>query len=211
MGYSVILRHKIMKKFSRLLGTVFVAVAFLLFSKSDLIAATLTLTSVGGTEVGVLITVATDDTTPTLIGTASPEATVDITIDDLTVAVLADDAGGWSYTPSTALTVETHSLELASNLESLQYILIINGDGSESTTSTTTTTTTTTTNSGIGGATESSGTTLPVSGGVENTFLMVVGGLFLMGLGLATQQLVPAINESEDTYLEQDLTEEVEV
>jgi hypothetical protein len=190
-----------MNKIGRLLGIFVATAAFLLVTKSSIFAATLQLTSAGGTSVGVLITINTTDTTPTLVGTASPEATVDITIDDLTVAVLADANGDWSYTPITALSADSHGLALASNLETLNYILQISGDSS--TTTTTTSSSTTTTTGGIGGATESSSATLPVSGGVESTFIMVVGGIFLMGLGLVTQQMVPAVQESEELFLEE--------
>jgi hypothetical protein len=192
-----------MKKISRLLGIFFVTTAFLVVAKSSLFAATLQLISAGGTDIGVLITVNTTDTTPTLIGKASPEATVDITIDDLTVAVLADASGDWSYTPITALSDDSHGLALASNLETLNYILIVDSGSSSTTTTTTTSSSSTTTTGGIGGATESSSATLPVSGGVESTFLMVVGGIFLMGLGLVTQQMVPAVQESEELFLEE--------
>jgi len=196
-----------MNKIGRLLG-IFVATAvFLLVAKSSIFAATLQLISAGGTSIGVLITVNTTDTTPTLIGTASPEATVDITIDDLTVAVLADANGDWSYTPITALSSGAHGLALASNLETLNYILQITSEDSSTTTTTTTSSSTTTTTGGIGGATESSSATLPVSGGVESTFLMVVGGIFLMGLGLVTQQMVPAVQESEELFLEETIEE----
>ncbi|NCN45386.1 MAG: hypothetical protein COU63_01530 [Candidatus Pacebacteria bacterium CG10_big_fil_rev_8_21_14_0_10_36_11] len=173
-----------------------IAILFLviLFSvKAVAMAATLQLISAGGTSVGALISISTTDTTPTLIGKASPDATIDITIDDLTVAVLADSAGDWSYTPITALTASAHPLKLASNLESLDYILLIN-----STTTTSTSSTTTTTTTGVGGATESSTATLPATGGVANTFLMVMAGMFLIGLGVVTQQVLPVSNLPEE-------------
>jgi hypothetical protein len=145
-----------------------------------------------------------------LVGVASPEATVDISLDDLTVAVLADVNGDWSYTPITALDDGAHTLALASNLETLNYVLVVDTGTSESTTTTTTTTTTITDFVGVGGATESSSTTttLPVSGGLTNTFLMLMGGLFLIGLGLVTQQFSPAINEIEETSFEQNITDQ---
>ncbi|MFZ5438148.1 MAG: Ig-like domain-containing protein [Patescibacteria group bacterium] len=190
-----------MNIFNRLLVVFLISVTLLFVAKGLVVAATLSVTSVGGTTVGSSVNVNTTDTTPTIIGVASPEATVDISIDDLTVAVLADASGNWSYTPLTALADGAHMLGVASNLETLNYVILVDSGTSESTSSTTTTTTTTT--YGIGGATESTQTTLPVAGGIENTFLMVVGGLFLMGLGLVSQQLLPAIQEPKEITVEE--------
>ncbi len=190
-----------MNIFNRLLVVFLISVTLLFVAKGLVVAATLSVTSVGGTTVGSSVNVNTTDTTPTIIGVASPEATVDISIDDLTVAVLADASGNWSYTPLTALADGAHMLGVASNLETLNYVILVDSGTSESTSSTTTTTTTTT--YGIGGATESTQTTLPVAGGIENTFLMVVGGLFLMGLGLVSQQLLPTIQEPKEITVEE--------
>lgn len=191
-----------MNIFNRLLVVFLVSITLLVVTKVLVVAATLSVTSVGGTTVGSSVNVNTTDTTPTIIGLASPEATVDISIDDLTVAVLADASGNWSYTPLTALADGAHMLGVASNLETLNYVILVDSGTSESTSSTTTTTTTTTTY-GVGGATESTQTTLPVAGGIENTFLMIVGGLFLMGLGLVSQQLLPAIQEPKEIAVEE--------
>jgi len=195
------------------LVSLLVAAVFFLFTGvlSVVMAATLKLNTVAGISVGTLMSVTTSDTTPTLVGAASPEATVDISIDDLTVAVLADASGNWSYTPLTALSNNAHTLTIASNLETLNYVLIVSSGTSTATTSTTTTTTTTTT-LGVGGATESSSTTLPVSGGLTNTFLLMIGGLFLIGLGLVTQQFSPAFNEVEEIELkpQDDLNQEID-
>lgn len=191
--------HKIIK-------IAMVSLAFLLMTNSYILAATLELISAGGTTVGALISISTTDSTPTLVGKASPDATVDITINDLTVAVLADTDGDWTYTPISGLTDAAHTLKIASNLETLDYILLVDSGTSDTTT---TTTTTTTTDVGTGGATESSSATLPVSGGVENTFLMIVGGLFLMGMGIVTQQVLPAelSEEIDETVLKEELSE----
>jgi len=196
-------------KFKQLLSIVFIIGVVFVTMASSVLAATLQLSTVSGVSVGQTVNINTTDTTPTLAGVASPEATVDISLDDLTVAVLADVNGDWSYTPITALDDGTHDLSLASNLETLNYVLVVDTGTSESTT-TTTTTTTITDFVGVGGATESSSTTttLPVSGGLTNTFLMMVGGLFLIGLGLVTQQFSPAINELEDASFDQDITDQ---
>jgi len=196
-----------MNKLRRLLAVFLTSLVLFLLTKAAVFAATLQVTSIGGTETGALVSVNTTDTTPTIVGVASPEASVDISIDDLTVAVLADANGDWSYTPITALDSGAHTLAVASNLELLNYIILVDSGDSTSTSSTTTTTTTTTTTLGVGGATESTDTTLPVSGGVENTFLMLVGGLFLMGLGLVSQQVLPIIHESEEMTLSEPIEE----
>ncbi len=196
-------------KFKQLLSIVFIAGLVFITMASSVVAATLQLSTVSGKAVGQTVNINTTDTTPTLVGVASPEATVDISLDDLTVAVLADINGDWTYTPITALDDGTHDLSLASNLETLNYVLVVDTGTSESTT-TTTTTTTVADFVGVGGATESSSTTttLPVSGGLTNTFLMMMGGLFLIGLGLVTQQFSPAINEIEETSFEPDPTDQ---
>lgn len=171
-----------MKKF---LSTVAILFAFLLFA-GRVMAATLTLTSIGGVVTGgTIASFETTKTSPTFVGTAAPDATVDIAIDDLTVAVTADPDGDWTYTPA-ALTEGEHEIEISSNLETLTFTLTI-GDGTQSSASS---------SAGVGGAATNSGQTtkggLPVSGSAETTMLLIAGGIFLLGSGVIAHQLLPS-------------------
>ncbi|HEX9817727.1 MAG TPA: hypothetical protein VGA89_02450 [Patescibacteria group bacterium] len=168
-----------MKKIAQIL----IAVVFaLIISVNVVLAASLAVTSIGGVAVtGTLTSFTTTKTSPTMIGTATNDATVDIKIDDLTVAVTADADGDWSYTP-TSLTVTSHAVEITSNLETVSFTLVI--DDGTTTTSTTSTTTT------KGGTSTTSGE-LPQAGSATNTFLIVTAGMFLIGTGIVAHQVLP--------------------
>ncbi|OGJ37616.1 MAG: hypothetical protein A2383_02925 [Candidatus Pacebacteria bacterium RIFOXYB1_FULL_39_46] len=171
----------------KLVQILIVFVFALIISVNAVSAASLAVTSIGGVATsGTLTSFTTTDTTPTIIGTASNDATIDITIDDLIVAATADSTGNWSYTPT--LEAGAHAVEIASNLETISFTLTVN-DGTTTTTSTSSTESSTTTTS-----TTSSG--LPTAGAVENTFLVIVLGMFLIGLGVVAHQILP-FSESE--------------
>lgn len=173
--------------YRKLLAGLAVFCLALLLSVNVALAATLNLNSIGGvsTGTGTLTTFTTTRTNPTFLGTAAPDATVDIKIDDLTVAVTADTAGAWSYTP-TALTEGAHSVEISSNLESLSFTLTVDADGTSGTSTSSATTTK------GGDSTASAQAQLPKSGAVENTMLVIAGGVALIGAGLVAHQLQPA-------------------
>ncbi|MFH2118428.1 MAG: hypothetical protein ABII10_01685 [Candidatus Paceibacterota bacterium] len=169
-----------MKKLAQILTVFMIA---LVFSASVVLAATLAVTSIGGVTVsGTLTSFTTTKTSPTFIGTATNGATIDITIDDLMVAATADATGNWSYTP-TSLTIGAHAVEIASNLETISFTLTVGDDA----TSTSTSSSTTTTESG----TSTSTAELPQSGSVENTFLVIAAGMFLIGSGVVAHQILP--------------------
>lgn len=157
-------------------------------SASVAFAATLKIVSIGGvtTGTGTLTTFTTTKTNPTFIGDAAPDATVDITIDDLTVAVTADSDGDWSYTP-TALTEGAHDLEIASNLETVSFTLTVDTDAS------TTTSSSTSASTSKGGVSTSSA--LPTAGTTSNTVLVLAAGMFLIGLGVVAHQTLPISDE----------------
>lgn len=162
----------------RLTTSLAVFALVLMLSAQVVLAATLGLTSIGGvtTGSGTLTSFTTTKTSPTFIGTAAADATVDITIDDLVVAATADSVGDWSYTP-TNLSEGDHTIELSSNLETLSFTLTVDtGASSSSTTSTSSSSTST------------SSATLPASGTVSNTFLVFAAGLFLIGSGVVAHQ-----------------------
>lgn len=109
---------------------------------------------------------------PALSGTASPSATVTISIDGVEATTTANTLGTWSYTPTT-LTTGNHAVVITSETETVSFSIEI---GSEvSTTTTTTVPLQTSTNSGT--------TTLPDSGVGLYTILAVVGGMLALGFG----------------------------
>lgn len=165
----------------------------ILLSASVALAATLSITSIGGvsTGTGTLTTFTTTKNNPTFLGEATPDATVDITIDDLTVAVLANATGDWSYTP-VGLTDGSHTIKVISNLETITFTLTVNAG-----TDTTTATESSTTSKG-GVSTSSAQGELPKSGAFENTVLMVAAGMFLMGLGVVAHQYLPLSSAEEE-------------
>jgi hypothetical protein len=167
-----------MKKIAQILATLLLA---LLLSINVVLAASLAVTSIGGVAVsGTLTSFTTTQTSPTLIGTAANDATVDIKIDDLTVAVTAGATGDWSYTPIN-LTNGSHAVEISSNLETLSFTLTVD-DG--------TTTTSTESTTSKGGVSTTSGE-LPAAGGTANTFILITAGVFLIGSGIVVHQILP--------------------
>lgn len=154
----------------------------LVFSAGIALAATLQVTSIGGisTGTGTLETFETIQTSPTFVGTASIDATVNIKIDDLTVATTANPAGAWSHTP-TNLSVGNHAVEITSNLETVSFTLTIKAAESTATQSTTTK-----------GGVSTTSAELPKSGAFENTVLVIVAGMFLIGSGLVAHHALPA-------------------
>lgn len=173
--------------------SIFLAIVCLLLSVKTIAAATLTLDSIG--EDSVADTVFTSWTyetaNPIFTGTAAAGASVSIKIDDLINTVAAATDGEWTFIPTTLLD-GTYSILITSGVESMSFDLTI-GSATSSTTTTTSTTTSTasattstssasTTGVGMGGASES--TTLPQTGSVEQTFLILSVGMLLTGFGL---------------------------
>lgn len=154
----------------------------MVFSVTVALAATLQVTSIGGISTGTtpLTTFETTQKSPTFVGTAPIDATVDIKIDDLIVAAQANAAGAWSYTP-TNLAEGNHSVEITSNLEQLSFTLVVKASTTTSSTSSTTTK----------GGTATNSAELPRSGALENTILLIAAGAFLMGFGVVAQHTLP--------------------
>lgn len=165
-----------MKSFKKIASSFIVALALILLVSTQVFAATLQVTSIGTESV---VSGSPEDesytgSNPTITGVASPEAEVDITIDDLTTTVVADVDGDWSYTP-TGLTGGVYEVEISSNLETLTFTLTI-----------TSTTTTSESTSSTGGATSSTETPdeLLQAGTGETIILTIAGGMFLIGLSV---------------------------
>lgn len=100
---------------------------------------------------------------PTFTGTAAPNATVIVTISGAPTSVTADASGNWSFSPTT-LTTGDHVISITEGSQTFTFTLHA---GQNLPTGTTTT------------ATDSG--TLPVSGAIENTLLVLsLGGLFVI-------------------------------
>lgn len=168
-----------MRKYLTIFTGVLVA---LMFSVTVALAATLQITSIGGvsTGTGPLTTFETTQKSPTFVGTAPIDATVDIKIDDLTVAALANASGAWSYTP-TNLADGNHPVQISSNLETVSFTLVVKPS-----------TTTTSTSSATKGGVSTRSAELPKSGAFENTVLLIAAGVFLMGFGVVAHHKLPA-------------------
>lgn len=64
---------------------------------------------------------------PTLLGLATNNAQVDITIDSDTTTVYATDGGTWSYTPA-SLTTGDHTVKIDSSGETISFTLTLGSD-----------------------------------------------------------------------------------
>lgn len=188
-----------MKKIKQFVG-VLLLILTLWLGASPVLAANLAVTSIGVEDTSTdLDSFTYSEENPTIVGTASPEAEVDITIDDLTTTVVADEDGDWSYTP-TSLTAGEYDVEISSNLETLTFTLTISSSSTEDSTSSAST--------GVGGATDSSSvstsSSLPQSGTGETMILLVAAGFFLIGLSAILQSQKFSLVESiEETDLNQ--------
>lgn len=144
-------------------------------------AAGLTITKIGTINVtglglgSTLKTYTYNGGTFELAGTGSPSATVSIVIDDVTRTATVTSAGTWTDLIS-SVTTGAHAMKVTSNLESLSFTLNVGSASATATPTPTLTSTATTSVTTKGG--------LPVSGGLQDTLLLVAGGLALFGLGV---------------------------
>lgn len=112
----------------------------------------------------------------TLYGTANASSSVAVKIDDVTYSATANSIGDWS-TYLSNLTYSAHTVTISSaSQSSLNFTLTISSTSATTTPTSTPTATVT-----------SSGSSLPASGTVENTFLSAALALFLIGLGVAVK------------------------
>ena len=173
-------------------------VCLLSFGLSAGQALAMTLESIGVSTVGG-ITISSwtyQGTNPVIVGTADPGATVTVTIDGTAAAATADDAGDWSYTPTTLTTSGSYPITIASGTESMSFTLAL-------TTNSTSTTTTTSSSS-----TSSAGVTLPEelpqTGSFGQTLVLAGSGLALVLAGvLFYWKVVPKLLFEEVTEVDQ--------
>ncbi len=159
------------------------AVIFLFLSASAISAATvLKLNSIGtsDTEDKTFTEWWYTGTNPQFVGEASPSASVTLTVDDSINIVTADVNGEWLWTP-TALLEGDYAIDITSELESITFTLHL-ASSSATPTPTVAATDSGETKGGVGGATESG--ELPVTGAIEQTIILIGGGMALLGLGM---------------------------
>lgn len=168
-----------MKKISSTILLLFFACTLSLAMASKVLAASLSITKVGTTDVSNLGLGSTLKTytytggTFELAGLASPSATVSVIVDDVTQTATANATGVWTELIS-SLTMGSHEVALTSNSESLSFTLNIATASSQTATATPTVTV----------ATVSSTSTLAAAGSVGNTFIVFSAAMLLIGLGI---------------------------
>jgi hypothetical protein len=152
-----------------------VAMVLLGLTVTPAFAATLQLYSIGNSVVTgkTFTTFAHTGLNPVFTGSASANTQVNIALNAATNKVTSDDSGAWVFTPTT-LVAGVHEVVISSGTETKSFSLTI------SSASATVTPTITPTRA----ATASTPTTLPVSGGEDLTWMMVIGGTLMLGLGL---------------------------
>mgnify|MGYP003592353628 CR=1 FL=1 len=176
-----------MKKFFASLPLSLLAFAISLFLAVPAFAATLSITRIGTTDVSSLGLGTTlknytyAGTTFEMAGTASPSSTVSIVVDDVTRTATADTTGAWSDLLSSIL-VGSHAVKVTSGTSSLSFTLNISS--ASATTTATTSSTTTATASSVAATTKGG---LPVSGGVEDTMLVLAAAALIFGLGITVK------------------------
>lgn len=140
-------------------------------------AATLQLYSIGNSVVtGKTFTTFTHTgENPIFTGSASANTQVSIALNAATNRITSDSSGAWVFTPTTLL-AGTHDVLITAGTESKSFTLTIASAAAAASPTATLTPTK--------AASTSTPTTLPVSGGEHLTWIMVVIGTVLLGLGM---------------------------
>ncbi|MFA6814142.1 MAG: LPXTG cell wall anchor domain-containing protein [Candidatus Pacebacteria bacterium] len=162
-----------MKKF--LISLISLLIVFPLLFSTKVKAAALQITGLGTLDLtgldlgGSLKTYTYSGGTFALTGLASPSATISVIIDDSTQTATADEEGGWS-TLLSSLTEGKHQLNLASGAETLDFVLTVGAEGSES--------------AEVEASATTSTKTLPAAGSTTNSLLFLAFAMLSVGLGL---------------------------
>jgi hypothetical protein len=106
---------------------------------------------------------------PTLKGTGTVDASVEVKIDETSASVVVDEDGLWSFTPTEALAEGDHQVVLTSGGSVISFTLTISEEPTESSSEAT--------------ATAETADSLPVAGSVSYTLVaLILGGLaFFLG------------------------------
>lgn len=153
-------------------------------------AATLSVETIGGISVGTVVPTSWTHTgiNPVIAGSASPSASVQVSIDSAPYTVVANSLGDWSYVPTTLTSNRAYEIVVTSGIENL--IFTLNLSGASTTTSTTSAAT----------STSSSQPTLPValpSSGSSGALVFGVIGFLLIGVGAVSYAKLPQYMEEE--------------
>ena len=158
-------------------------------------AATLQLYSIGNSVVtGKTFTTFTHTgENPTFTGSASANTQVSIALNAATNRVTADSSGAWVFTPTTLL-VGTHDVLITSGSETKSFSLSISSASAVASP--------TATIAPTKAATTSTPTTLPVSGGEHLTWMMIVAGIVMLGLGMMGWSVAATSAPTQNTELD---------
>lgn len=153
------------------------ALVLLSLTAAPAFAATLQLYSIGNSVVtGKTFTTFTHTgENPTFTGSASANTQVSIALNAATNRVTSDSTGAWVFRPTTLL-AGTHDVLISAGSESKAFSLTIASAAA--------TASPTATIAPTKAATVSTPTTLPVSGGEHLTWMLVMAGMVLLGLGM---------------------------
>lgn len=154
-------------------------VALLLLSQSAVIAAALSLNTIGVSTVGgtSIASWSYQGSNPTFVGMADPSASVTISIGGTTNTVTADGTGSWTYVPTTLTSSGAYPITLTSGSESMTFTLNLTSvSGSVTSTASSSVSTT----SGELVLPEE----LPQTGMAQETMLLLGGGLGLVMMGV---------------------------
>lgn len=184
--------------FMRVLIGIALVVLLWLGSASLVLAATLTLQTIGTSTVGgqSVSTWTYLGTNPVLTGKASPGSSVTITISATPATTTADATGNWTFTPTTLGTAGSYPISISSGSETISMTLTISPSTTATATSSATTTTAATPTptpvasmTSTKGGVASQSAVLPTAGGVEDTIWLLTTGISLVGIALLSLSL----------------------
>ncbi len=153
-------------------------------------AATLNVETIGGISVGTVVPTIWSHagSNPIIAGSASPSATVQVSIDGTAYSTYADTLGDWSYTPTTLAANGGYEMVVTSGIENLIFTLNITGvgvgGGATSTTSATV-------------ATQPALPTALPSSGSSSAVFFILAGVILFGVGAVSYVTFPAYFDEE--------------
>lgn len=165
----------------------------------------LTIDTIGSTEVpdGNTSSWYYTGSNPTFSGTATASAPVTIKIDTATFTTTANASGAWTYTPTTLTQTANYAIVITSGTDTISFDLDLTSSGADTYSSTTTASSSATSLSTTKGGTMSGSvslpSTLPQSGGLQETIMTVGAGMVLMVGGMLFYwKVVPRLLFTDD-------------
>lgn len=165
------------------------ALVLMTLTVSPAFAATLQLYSIGNsvTTGKTFTTFSYAGENPIFVGSASAKAQVNIALNAATNKVTADDSGAWVFTPTTLL-VGSHEVVISSGTETKSFTLNISSASATITPTATPTVRPTTT---------STAAALPVTGGEGFTWMIVLAGVMMLGLGMMGWSIIAPVQATQ--------------